>query len=111
MKKDEILARSRAENKNRDIYEQEVLKQGWEIAFAVMAILAAVFSAVQIFLGGGTNCGLWAIVFSGMMATFWVKWLKLRRRHEFVLALIYTAVVVTLSVLHIYNLISASTIL
>ncbi len=111
MKKDEILARSRAENKNRDIYEQEVLKQGWEIAFIAAAVLAAVFSAVQIFVGGGANCGLWAIVFSGMMATFWVKWLKLRRRHEFVLALIYTAVVVTLSVLHIYNLISASTIL
>ncbi len=111
MKKEEILAKSRAENKNRDIYEQEVLKQGWEIAFIAAAVLAAVFSAVQIFVGGGTNCGLWAIVFSGSMATFWVKWFKLRRRHELILALIYTAVVITFSVLHIYNLIDASAIL
>ncbi len=111
MKKEEILEKSRAENKNRDLYEQEVLKQGWEIAVAVMSILAAVFSAVQIFVSGEANCGIWAIVFSGSMTTFWVKWFKLRRRHELILALIYTAAVVTLSVLHIYNVIAASTIL
>lgn len=27
MNKDEVLAKSRAENKNKDVYEQEVLKQ------------------------------------------------------------------------------------
>ena len=27
MNKDEILAKSRAENKNRDVYEQEIIKQ------------------------------------------------------------------------------------
>ncbi len=111
MKKEEILAKSRAENKNRDIYEQEVLKQGWEIAVAVMAILATVFSAVQIFVSDGVDGGIWAIMFSCPMATFWVKWFKLRRRHELIFALFYTAVVVTLSVQHIYNLIAASAIL
>ncbi len=111
MKKEEILAKSRAENKNKDIYEQEVLKQGAGIAFLVAAVLAAVFCAVQIFVGGGTNCGLWAIVFSGSMATFWVKWFNLKRRHELVMALFYTAIVTAFSACHVYSLITTSTIL
>jgi len=35
MNKDEILAISRAENKNKDIYEQEVLKQASRSAVVV----------------------------------------------------------------------------
>ncbi len=111
MNREDILEKSRAENKNKDIYEQEVLKRGWEISVLAMVILAGVFFAVQIFVGGGTNYGLWAIVFSGQMVTFWVKWSKLKRRHELALALSYTVVVIGASAAHIYNLITLSTIL
>ncbi len=111
MDKEEILAKSRAENKNRDIYEQEIVKQAGEISFAASAFLAAVFLMVQITVGGGLNPGMWAIVFSGSMATFWVKWRKLRRPHELAMALFYTAGVLLFSALHIYALISSSTIL
>lgn len=37
-------------------------------------ILAAVFFVAQIFAGGGINWGLWALVFSTNMTTFWVKY-------------------------------------
>ena len=111
MHKEEVLAKSRAENKNKDIYEQEVLKQAGTCAVIVTALLAAIFFAVQIFVGGGTNWGLWALVFSASMTTFWVKFIKLRRIHELLLAIAYTVLVAAASGFHIYNLITSSTIL
>lgn len=40
------------------------------------------------------NClihwGLWALVFSADMTIFWVKYIKLRRKRELVMAIIYT---------------------
>lgn len=111
MKKEEILEKSRNENKNRDLYEQEVSKQSSTVAFIVMMILATVFLAAQIFTGGGTNYGFHAVVFSGLMAAYWVKWLKLRQRLDLIVALAYTIVVLMASAAHLYNLITASTIL
>ncbi len=53
MDKDEILAKSRAENKNKDVYEQEVLKQASRSAVVVQMALATLFFVTQIFTGGG----------------------------------------------------------
>lgn len=111
MNKEEILEKSREENKNKDVYEQEVLKQASTIAVIVMVVLATIFFAVQIFVGGGTNWGIWALVLSASMAAFWVKYMKLRRKHELLLAIAYTVVVAVFSGAHIYNLIASSTIL
>ena len=111
MNKEEILEMSRAENKNKDIYEQEVLKQAGTSAVIVMMVLATIFCVVQIFVGGGMNYGLWALVFGANMTTFWVKYIRIRRKHELVMAISYTILVSALSGCHIYNLIASSTIL
>ena len=111
MNKEEILEKSRAENKNKDIYELEVVKQSGTSTVIVMMVLATIFFAAQIFVGGGTNWGLWAIVFSAYMTTFWVKYIRLRRKHELVMAIAYTVLVSVMSGGHIYNLIVSSTIL
>lgn len=66
---------------------------------------------IQIFVGGGMNYGLYAIVFSMPMAGFWVKYMKMHRKHELFLAIGYTVFVVLLSVSHIYNLINSSVII
>lgn len=105
MDKEEVLAKSRMENKNRDIYEQEVLKEANDAAVIVMMVLAVVFFTAQLFTGGGTNWSIWALVFSANMTTFWVKYIKLRRKHELALALVYTALVLTASGYHIHSLI------
>ena len=111
MNKEEILLRSRAENKNKDVYEQEILKQANTYALVTMLVLATIFHVVQIFVGGGSNLAIWALVFSAVMTTFWVKYAKLRRRHELVLAIVYTIPVLLFSAWHIYNLIASSAIL
>ncbi len=76
-----------------------------------MMVLATIFFAVQVFVGYGINWGIGALVFSANMATFWVKYVKLHLRHEFVMAIAYTVVVSACSIGHIYDLIVSSTIL
>ena len=105
------MEKSRAEKRNKDIYEKEVMKQASTSAVIVMMVLATVFFVVQIFVGGGTNWGIWALVFSANMTTFWAKYIKLRRKHELVMAIAYTIFVSACSVGHIYNLSVSSTIL
>ena len=105
MDKEEVLAKSRMENKNRDIYEQEVLKEANDAAVIVMMVLAVVFFTAQLLTGGGMNWSIWALAFSANMTTCWVKYIKLRRKHELALALVYTALVLTASGYHIHSLI------
>ncbi len=111
MYKDEILAKSRAENKNKDIYEEEILKQANSYAVIVLMALATLFFAVQIFVGEGFNYGLYAVVFSGNMTISWVKYIKLKQKKHLLYAIILTLPVLLLSGCHIYNLITESKIL
>ena len=111
MNKDEILAKSRTENKSKDVYEQEVLKQASKSAVVVQMALATLFFVTQILIGGGINWGLWAIVFSASMTINWVKYIKLHRKYELVTAMTYTLLVSVMSGYYIYNLVPSSTIL
>lgn len=63
MNKEEILERSRKENKNQDIYEKEVIIQGNRYAYIAAGVLATIFFVIQIFTGGDMNYRLYAVVF------------------------------------------------
>ena len=104
MNREEVLEKSRAELRNQDIYEQEILKQTSALAATVMLALATVFFLAQLVAGGGINWGIWALAFSAHMTAFWVKYRRLRRRHELVMAVVYTALVLLLSACHLYSL-------
>lgn len=108
MNKEEILAMSRKENKDKDIYEQEVLKQASKSAVVVQMVFATLFFVTQVLTGGGINWGLWAIVFSANMTINWVKYIKLHRESELVIAVAYTLLVSIMSGYYIYDLIISS---
>ena len=111
MNKEEILAKSRAENKNKDLYSIDVSKLAGSITTVVMMVIAGIFFVVQMITGGGLNFGMWALVFSADMINHWVKYIKLRLKGELLAALLYTLIVVVMSGYHIYNLIASSAIL
>ena len=111
MNKEEIIEKSRKENRNKDVYEQEVLKQASRSAVVVQMSLATIFFVTQIFAGGGINWGLWALVFSANMTINWVKYIKLHRKYELAIAIAYTIMVSVMSGYHLYSLIVSSTIL
>ena len=80
MEKDQILEKSRKENKNQDIYEKEILKEGRNIGAATAGILATVFFVIQILTGGGIHYGLYAVVFSIPAAAFTVKAFRMKKK-------------------------------
>lgn len=108
MTREEILEKSRAENRDQDIYEKEVLKVAGNAGAMAAVILATVFFVLQIFTGGGINCALYAIVFIIWAMTFTVKAIRLRRRHEIMIAILHWCFAIALSTAHIYQLITAS---
>jgi hypothetical protein len=111
MNKDEILAKSREENKNQDIFEKEVLRDAGGIEAIAAAVLATIFFIIQIFVGEGMNYGLYAVVFSIPTTGFIVKSIRMKRKHEIWTAIIYTLLTLALSAAHIYNLITSAKIL
>lgn len=70
-----------------------------------------VFVVVQVFLGLGMRYGLFAVALAMPMAGFRLKYVKLRRKHELVVALGYTAAVAMFSVAHVAGQLAASAIL
>lgn len=111
MKKEEILSKAREENKSQDLYEKEVVIKGGNYGAIVAAIVATILFIVQIIVGEGINCGLYAVVFSMTATSFVYKYIKLRRKHELYLSIFYIIFVLSLSVVYIMDLINSSTIL
>lgn len=106
MDKEEILKKSREENKNMDVYDLEVQRDGRNIGAVVAVILAFVFFVIQLCTGGGKNYALFAIAASVFSSTFIVKAVKRKRKHEIVVALFYTIATVLFSILHICKLVN-----
>jgi hypothetical protein len=111
MNKDEILKISRKENKNQDVYEKEVMREAGNIGAIVAVILVTIFFVIQIVVGEGMNYGLYAVAFSVPATGFIVKAVRLKRKHEIFIAVIYVIAVLLFSFAHIYQLVTTSTIL
>ena len=89
MDKDEILKRSREENKDRDFVEAEVLNQANRIALAVSMLLCALLSGLHAIFREKPDCAVWVVQFGILATGMLVKFAKLRRRHELLLGLLY----------------------
>lgn len=111
MDKEEILEKSRKENKNQDVYEKDVVLRGNRYSGIVMVLLATVFFIVQIVVGGGTNYGLYAIILSAPTVGYLFKYYKLRTKPDLIAGICCAVAVLMISAAHIYNLITGSTIL
>lgn len=105
MNKEEILSKSRKENKKKDLYQEQVMDTCFSWSTWVIYFLATLFFAVQIFTGNGINYGLYAIVFSVNMTSSWVKYFKFHEKEALPGAICHTIFILLLSTMHIYNLV------
>ncbi len=105
MDKEEILKRSRNENKNQDVYEKEVITKGGDYGAVAAAVLATVLFILQILLGQGMNYGLYAIVFVIPAVRFIYKAIKMKNKHEIFVAALYSVATVCASVACVIDLI------
>jgi len=92
MNREDILAKSRAENQGSDEYEKQVLEKAGKLSAQVGMVACCIIAAVSVLVTDRVNNGCWVIYFSIHAALFWTKYRHLRRRHELTLALISTAV-------------------
>lgn len=111
MNKEEILAKSRNENKNEDVYEKEVLKQAGYVGGITAAIVTTALFILEMVIKGGTNFGFWAILFSIFAGEFTYKAIKLKRKHEIVIAIVYILLSILLIAGFINQLVTTSKIL
>ena len=64
MRKEEILEKSRKDNKNKDEYEIEMDKRATRIGGLFALFLTTVYYCYEIFTGKGTNPALYSIITS-----------------------------------------------
>lgn len=91
MDKDEILAKSRAENKDRDFVEAEALVKGNEAALTTGVMLCSLLSVLHAIFQNSVDYGVWTVMFGMMSTIMLVKFAKLKKRHELLLGLGYMA--------------------
>ncbi len=89
MTKEEILEKSRSENKGKDIVEEEHIKKGFLVCWVVSLIAASVVAMVEGIVLGITNYGIFFSLMSGLFSFFLVKYIRLRKKHELFITIMY----------------------
>ncbi|WP_020618866.1 DUF6442 family protein [Paenibacillus daejeonensis] len=107
--KEEILSRSRLENKNKDLYSEEVKIQAGSFGSLVASLLATVLFVTQVVIGDEFDFGLYAVIFSVSASSFIYRIIRLKRRRDVILAVIYTLATLALSAAHIIQLLRTHT--
>ena len=91
MNREEILEKSRQENRGQDVADLEVSRSsvvlGWIVAVCALAVVA-VAEALRY---ERMNSGIFFGVMTGCAAIFIRKYLKQRKRHELVISVVYSA--------------------
>ena len=89
MNREEILEKSRQENRGQDIANLEVSRSsivlGWIVAVCLLAVVA-VAEAVKY---DRMNSGIFFAVMAGCSAVFIRKYLKLHQKHELYISIVY----------------------
>ncbi len=104
MNREEILAKSKLENRGQDIASLEVSRSsmlfGWIAAVCLLALVAVVEALVY----NRMNNGIFFAVMAGCSAIFVNKYLRLRKRHELCIAVVYIVATVAFLIAWILQL-------
>ncbi|MCI9078473.1 MAG: hypothetical protein HFH68_06020 [Lachnospiraceae bacterium] len=100
MDKEEILRRSRAENQNKDIYELEVTGKAQRAGGLVAICVAFALMVIEsVLLDSSVNYAYFLIILSAGMVLWLYKAVKMRKKHEMLLAVIWTALTIYAAVM------------
>lgn len=101
MDKEEILKKSREENKNRDFVEEEAANRATAIAFSVGMMMCGLLSVLSAVFRDSVEYSVWVVMWASSASVFLVKYRRLRKRHELALGLFYGALSVFFFVLYL----------
>lgn len=98
--KEEILKKSRNENRNKDIYELEVISKAQRVGGLIaLCVTFALMLIERVILESGTNYGYFLIILSAGMGLWIYKAVKMRKKHEIFLAVLWTVIAVYAAVM------------
>ena len=89
MKREEILAKAQSEGKGKDIPDVEAQKSGAWVSYLVGVLLLILVDMVNGFVLHNVNRGADFALFSMAFVMFLVKYLRLRKRHELIVAIVW----------------------
>ncbi len=92
MNKEEILEKSRAENKGKDIFELEVDKNAARTGLLTADFLLIIMFFLKMFFGNGIDYSMWAIISSICAGQYIYKAVKLKNKINISAAVIWTVV-------------------
>ena len=104
MKKEEILKASRDENKNKDLAELDVVHQASVYAARVGASVCCIISVLSSVLVHALLYSPWIIYFSIITTQWLVRFIKIRRKSDLVLAILFFSLAVLATVGFVYRL-------
>lgn len=90
MNKEEILAKSREENKDVDLVEIEVNKKSEGFASLVSAIVCFALYAAELIICGEKNYSLWSILTAAFAANYLYKGIKLKDKSKLIFGVLWT---------------------
>lgn len=89
MDKDEILSKSREENKNSDIFDFEVQKKAAGFAVYSVAILSLLISIIEKIITKQNHFECWIVFFGMTSVIFFYKFIKMGKKHELFVFIFY----------------------
>ena len=89
MNREEILAKSKQENRGQDVAGLEVSRASIMFGWIVAVILLGVVTVVEALVYDRMSSGIFFAVMAGCAAIFISKYLKLHRKHELYIGIIY----------------------
>jgi len=108
MDREEILAKSRKENRDRDFVEEAVQAKANAIALSVGIIVCGLISILRCVLtDSGGEWAVWIVQFSIMSTVMLVKYARLRKGHELALGLCYLGFAAFFAVVYLRGLLGA----
>lgn len=104
MNRDEILAKSREENKNHDEMMLDVFKRAGEVSSQIGLAVAALLFAVEVFFYNSYNYGILSIYYSIEASKELVKYSKLKEKKQLLMGLLMSIVAIALFVANLITL-------
>lgn len=89
MDKQEVLKKSREENKGKDYPDQESIRNSVMKGWMVTVFLATVFSVIDGLIFFRFPFEMLSAVLAGLSVVFFTKYYSLKKRHELCIAILY----------------------
>ena len=89
MNKEEILAKSKLENRGMDIVNLEVSKNSMQVGWVVIIMLLSATMVITAITKAKMSYDICFAILAGSAAVFGYKYLKLRKKHELIFTILY----------------------